>query len=188
MTSNGTGTFGLLRDGGSGSAALGQVQVNVKSVFASTASTLLLYFLNASGAAQIHYAPSSLVNISSITTSGAGSAAVYNIPTGVFNGSANQSIDLMASPTGVAEIIASNTTYTKRGVIRYEHSSNKWVFVTNGANRATLDLYGFKSAIPSALTLDTNRYMGFEAISDTQLNLVYRGSDGITRRGAITLS
>lgn len=188
ITSNGAGTFGILRDGGSGATALERIQINVKSVFASADSTLILYFLNAAGEAQIYYTPSTLINISSIKTVGAGSATVYNIPTGLFNGSGNQSIDLMASPTGTAELVASNTNNTRRGIIRYDHSTNKWVFVTNGATRSTLDLSGFKTAISSAITLDTNRYMGFEAVSDSQLNLVYRGSDGITRRAGINVA
>lgn len=187
-TSNGAGTFGILRDGGSGAAALELLQINIKSFFASASSTLLLYFLNAAGTAQIYYTPSTLVNISSIKTAGAGSAVVYNIPTGLFSGSGNQSIDLMASPTGTAELVASNTNSTRRGIIRYDHSTNKWVFVTNGATRSTLDLNGFKTAISSTITLDTNRYMGFEAVSDSQLNLVYRGSDGITRRAGINVA
>lgn len=189
MTSNGAGTFGILRDTGSGAAALERIQINVKSVFASADSTLILYFLNSAGDAQIFYTPSTLINISSIKIVGSGSATVYNIPTGLFSSSGNQSIDLLSSPTGTAELVASNTNNTRRGIIRYEHSSNKWVFVTNGTTRSTLDLYGFKTAVPPAsISLDTNRYMGFESVSDTQLNLVYRGSDGVTRRAGINFS
>jgi len=41
---------------------------------------------------------------------------------------------------------------------------------------------------PLSVTLDTNGQFTFERVSDTEINLVYRGNDGTTRRALITLS
>jgi hypothetical protein len=189
MTSSVAGTFGIFRDAGAGSPALGDVIVNVKSVLADSASTLVLYFLNAAGGAKVFYTPTSLVNITSVITAGTiSNATAYLTPTGIFTGEANQNIDLLAAPTGINEFVASNTTNARRGVIRYEHTSNKWVFVTNGAIRGEWGLEGLRYLLNSSLTLSTDNQFTIERASDTQVNLVYRGTDGVTRRAAITVS
>lgn len=191
ITATESGQIGVLRDMGSTSTALGDFQINVRSVFAVIGSSLVLYFLNAAGGAQIQYNPTTLINIGSISTAGAGNAAnIRTVPTGRYfsGGDSNQNIELTSSDTGVVELVASRTGASRRGIISYNMVNNKWEFTTNNSKRAELDVSGFKYALPNSVTLDANRFFGFEAVSNTQVNLVYRGDDGVTRRSPISLS
>jgi hypothetical protein len=190
ITSSAAGSIRILRDFGSGTPALGDIQINIKSIFAAAPAPVVLYFLNTAGDAQIFYNPTTLVNVSGLSTAGASSAArIFTIPTGVFFGTgASPNIDMTSTDTGVVEYVASRVSSGRRGILRYDNSSDKWVFLTNGSVRAELDIKGLRYQLATSLSLATNGEFSIERVSDTQINLVYRGADGVTRKSLVTLS